>query len=265
MIRKFLYWLTSKLPARAINGDRGEPYLERYYLFSLFGVRAYIHRFIASDPDRGLHDHPWGWSVSWLLAGRYREIRAYRFDRRGRAHGGERQLGAGRINVIRGTDFHRLLVEPGKEVWTLFVHGPRVKGWGFIRDAGYIQFAKGADDYPSRQWWHTAPRGRALRLEGDLNEVARICGAWANATFAPDGGYRGQSIVAHLAKEVVELAENPRDMVEVADCMLLLMHLAHQNGGDLRSAMARKLEINRHRKWGKPDANGVVEHVRESQ
>ena len=95
-----------------------------------------------------------------------------------------------------------------------------------------------------------------------MNEIVRKAGTWADATFAPDGGYRGPGIVAHLKKEVVELAENPRDMEELADCMLLLFHLAHQNGGNLQSAIARKFAINQRRKWGKPDANGVVEHVR---
>lgn len=251
-MKRFLYWLTGKLPARAISGDRGEPYLERYFLFRLLGLQVYIHRFVASDPDRGLHDHPWGWSLSLLLVGEYREIR----------DGMVRRLMPGFFNLIRGKDFHRILLDDGKESWTLFIHGPRVKGWGFLRDGKYRPFAVHKDDYPSRSWWKTAPRGRELRLEGGLNEVARICGAWANATFAPDGGYRGQSIVAHLAKEVIELAENPHDMVELADCALLLFHLAHQNDGNLQAAIAQKLEINKRRKWDKPDANGVVEHVR---
>lgn len=253
MMKRFLYWLTSKLPARAISGDRGEPYLERYYLFGLFRVRAYIHRFVASDPDRGLHDHPWGWSVSLLLVGEYREIR----------HGMMRRLLPGFFNLIRGKDFHRILLDPDEEVWTLFIHGPRVKGWGFLRDGKYRPFAVHKDDYPSRSWWRTAPRGRELRLDLKLDEIVRTCGAWADATFAQDGGYRGPGIIAHLAKEVIELAENPRDMEELADCMLLLFHLAHQNGGDLQTAIARKFAINQRRKWGNPDSNGVVEHIRE--
>ena len=76
---KFLYWLTARLPCRIINGPNGEPYLERYFLFSLFslfGWTAYIHRFVDNDPNRGLHDHPWAWSCSLVLAGGYHELRA---------------------------------------------------------------------------------------------------------------------------------------------------------------------------------------------
>ncbi len=255
MIRRFLYWLTSKLRMRVINGDHGEPYLERYYLCGLFGVRAYIHRFVASDPDRGQHDHPWGWSMSLVLVGGYREVRS----------GAMRRLWPGEINFIRGKDFHRVLLDDGEEAWTLFIHGPRVKGWGFLRDGVYRPVTASKDDNPCQAWWKTAPRGRELRLDLALEDIVRTCGTWADATFAPDGGYRGQSIVAHLAKEVIELAENTRDMEELADCMILLFHLAHQNGGNLQAAIARKFAIIQRRKWGKPDADGVVEHVRESQ
>lgn len=252
MIRRFLYWLTSKLRVRVINGDHGEPYLERYYLFGLFGVNVYIHRFVASDPDRGLHDHPWSWSASLVLVGGYREIRQQ----------GDRYLRPGRINVIRGTDFHRVILKSGREAWTLFVHGRRTKGWGFLREGEYWPFSVNERDNRFAKWWKTAPRGRELRLDLALDEIVRTCGTWADATFAPDGGYRGQSIVAHLAKEVIELAENTRDMEELADCMILLFHLAHQNGGNLQAAIARKFAIIQRRKWGKPDAAGVIEHVR---
>lgn len=158
MIRSFLYWLTGKLPARAIDGDDGEPYLERYYLFGLFGARAYIHRFVASDPDRGLHDHPWGRSLSLVLAGGYREVR-----RRGKKAARCRQLNPWRLNFIRGTDFHRIVLDPGQETWTLFIHGKRTKGWGFLRNGIYMPHAQGKEDYPQAGWWATAPSGRALR------------------------------------------------------------------------------------------------------
>jgi hypothetical protein len=158
MMTRFLFWLTSKLPARAINGDDGEPYLERYFLCSFLGATAYIHRFVASDPDRGLHDHPWGRSLSLVLAGGYREVR-----RCGTKAARCRSLKPWRLNYIRGGDFHRIVLDPGKEAWTLFLHGSRKKGWGFLRNGKYTPHAQGKDDYPLRQWWATAPSGRELR------------------------------------------------------------------------------------------------------
>jgi hypothetical protein len=153
-MRRLMFWLTNRLPAREIRGEHGEPYLERYSLFGLCGWRAYIHRFRASDPDRGLHDHPWDWSISLILSGSYREVR---FGEEARA------LRPGCINRILGHDFHRILLDHGQEAWTLFVHGPRVKGWGFWRNGIYTLFAQKKDDYPSHNWWKTAPLGRTLR------------------------------------------------------------------------------------------------------
>lgn len=257
MIRSFLFWLTSKLPARSIEGPRGEPYLERYFLFELFGLGAYIHRFVASDPDRGLHDHPWGRSLSWILVGSYLEIRPE----------GSYMRKRWRFNLIRGTDFHRVILRPPHEdVWTLFLHGRRTKGWGFLREGRFIPAAD-AGEYPNKEWWRAANSGaevRAARLSDRLNAIVRECGIWADTTFAPEGDYRGSSIVAHLKKEVDELAADPGDMEEIADCFLLLCHLAHQNRGNLQIAVARKFAINKRRTWGKPDKDGVVEHVRES-
>lgn len=158
MIRRFLFWLTGRLPARAIDGDDGEPYLERYFLFDFLGVKAYIHRFVASDPDRGLHDHPWGRSLSLVLVGGYREVR-----RRGTQAARCRSLEPWRLNYIRGSDFHRIVLDPGEEAWTLFLHGARTKGWGFLINGAYRPHACDKDDYPQRAWWTTAPSGRELR------------------------------------------------------------------------------------------------------
>lgn len=256
MIARLLHWITNYLPVREIKGAAGEPYSERYYVGTLAGVCFYLHRFVASDPDRGLHDHPWRLSVSLILSGSYREVR------RGV---GVRHRKPGRLNIIRGHDFHRVLLAPGAEAWTLFAHGKRVKQWGFLQGGKYIPFTADGDDNPYRDWWLHAPRGRELRaarLPTDLNAAVRRCGEWADATFAPEGDYRGGSIVAHLAREVIELAEDPRDMEEIADCILLLWHLAHQNNGDLHAAVAHKFAINQERTWGTPDAAGVVEHIR---
>ena len=71
-MRKLLFWLTSHLPCRII-AEEGSVYLERYYLFTLLGWRFYLHRFVGSDPDRGLHDHPWSRAFSIILAGWYWE------------------------------------------------------------------------------------------------------------------------------------------------------------------------------------------------
>ncbi len=87
---------------------------------------------------------------------------------------------------------------------------------------------------------------------------------WADSVFGelrrPDGA------VAHLRKEVEELAERPYDDMEYADCLLLLLDGASNAGiaaDDLLNTCWEKLAINRARSWGEPDENGVVEHDRD--
>lgn len=83
--------------------------------------------------------------------------------------------------------------------------------------------------------------------------------AWQRETF-PHG--TAESVVAHLIKEVVELAKAPRDPSEIADCYFLVVGAADRAGVNLVDAVADKLAVNRSRVWGKPDAQGVVEHIR---
>lgn len=181
MNEKLLFWITSFLPLREIN-DGGVPYLERYYLFTILGWRFYIHRFVGSDPDRGLHDHPWARAYSFILNGWYWEqtrsgIRPVRW-----------------FNTLVGDNFHRVVLPQRKTpyyeyiqgrktivgyldtlqyqpCWTLFIHKVGdVKPWGFLRPE---TFKNGIPCRTCRQifepyeytregsqknWWLTAPR-----------------------------------------------------------------------------------------------------------
>jgi hypothetical protein len=70
---KLLFFISGFLKGKAISGPNGEPYLERYML-ARFGKHAvFLHRFLASDPDHGLHDHPWDGSKSLIVCGGYHE------------------------------------------------------------------------------------------------------------------------------------------------------------------------------------------------
>ena len=94
----------------------------------------------------------------------------------------------------------------------------------------------------------------------ELSAFQQEVGAWGDETFNPKRGNNSKAIVHHLIKEVDELLEsNAPD--EAADCFILLLHHAHTLGYDLFTEAQKKMEINRKRKWGEPDKNGVVEHV----
>lgn len=164
---RFLFLFSGFLRCRIINGNHGEPYLERYHLFRLpGGASVYLHRFLASDPDRGLHDHPWQKATGFILSGSYQELRLIEKDQQ--ASVAKRQFTPGKINHIRGDDFHRIVLNRQKQVWTLFSHGKKCKDWGFltIDDAGksaYRAHDNVTNEQSHEQWWSQAPRGRNLQ------------------------------------------------------------------------------------------------------
>lgn len=119
MMVRFLMWLTARLPIRIIEHE-GRPFLERYTLGRLPGLQLYIHRFIGDDPD-GLHDHPWRFGLSVILAGWDVEETRYGYSK------------VRWLNFVCGTKFHRVYVPRGKQCWSLFIHTARVKDWGFLR------------------------------------------------------------------------------------------------------------------------------------
>jgi len=141
----------------------GRPYLERYYLGRLGPVTLYLHRFLGRDGERQVHDHPWTWSVGIPLVGGYTEERLLWLC----PHEGWRSV-MRRVrwfapNVITARTFHRVArVEPG--TWTLFVHGRRVKGWGFLeREHAGVRYHQPYDVWASAEWTRNAPTGREMR------------------------------------------------------------------------------------------------------
>ncbi len=172
-MNRLLYALAGRLPCRIIS-DNGTPYLERYYLCTVLGVRFYLHRFVGSDPDRGLHDHPWPWAGSVVLHGFYFE---------------ETRKGMRKVrwlNWLTGDSFHRVILpctlgdHPADSVmctniplqsptcWTLFFHrAAYTKPWGFLRPLEGEKvlmwwphnFPKDGAGTPG-DWWNQVPQGR---------------------------------------------------------------------------------------------------------
>lgn len=95
---------------------------------------------------------------------------------------------------------------------------------------------------------------RWQKLQEDIAE-------FTDRTFG-DSNPRAKAL--HLMREAQEAADDPSDIVEWADCMILLLDGACKAGfdtSDLYDAVLRKMEINKTRKWGKPDADGVTRHI----
>ncbi|MBU8834420.1 hypothetical protein [Mycolicibacterium goodii] len=137
--------LMSGRPHQVIGGS-DDPYLLRWYVIPRNPVlNVYVHKFLRSDDDRALHDHPW-WFVSLILKGGYTEVTAAGRTPRSGLVGG-RYRGWDRTLAFRPATFrHRVelwpVVEHGKPFlgrrdrrelpcWTLIVTGRRTRTWGF--------------------------------------------------------------------------------------------------------------------------------------
>lgn len=92
--------------------------------------------------------------------------------------------------------------------------------------------------------------------------------AWQKETF---GQATAMSKLFHLKEEMEELAvsitiDAVDKHLEFADCFFLLFGAAAADGmsyEDICKAIDEKFEINKARRWGKPDQNGVVNHIKD--
>jgi hypothetical protein len=114
-----------------IIGKPGDDYMRRWFVIPrnrFFNV--YLHRFIRSDDDRALHDHPW-MNCSLLLQGEYTEHTIPQ----GGIHQRKRYV-AGDLKFRGPRSAHRVELTAGPSL-SLFITGPRVRDWGFHCPAGW--------------------------------------------------------------------------------------------------------------------------------
>lgn len=83
-------------------------------------------------------------------------------------------------------------------------------------------------------------------------------GMWAEQQFRQS---TPRSIINHLKEEFEELSDDPSDVEEMADMVMLIYHLAYKQGLDLVTAIEKKFRINQERKWGPVDERGVSNHI----
>lgn len=101
------------------------------------------------------------------------------------------------------------------------------------------------------------------------HQFLSIC-TWQRNTF---GQATAMSKLHHLAEEFIELTMDLKDDAdeedvkkEFADCFILLFGAADSYGmsyEDICQAIDDKMNINYKRNWGKPDKNGVVNHIKD--
>lgn len=123
-------WLASKFPYE-VKGRLFAPLFVRYYIKRqppgdgpTHTIGIYLHNFLRSDPDVP-HSHPWKWAVVFVVKGGYVEERVSAFD--GTIQ--RRRVRPGSIVLLTAKTRHRVVLEPGKQSWSLAIVGPRVTGW----------------------------------------------------------------------------------------------------------------------------------------
>lgn len=103
-------------------------------------------------------------------------------------------------------------------------------------------------------------------MKDNFTLLFKDLGVWADAQFGTPDKRTPIPVLKHLKKEVEELLLSPNDPEEYADALLLIFDAYRRSGGTILSLLQearKKLEICKKRQWGKPDKDGVVEHVRE--
>jgi hypothetical protein len=128
---------TQRVPD-VIIGGADDPYLYRWFVIPrnpIFNI--YLHKFLRSDDDRALHDHPWV-NCSVLLDGQYTE---HTIGAGGIHHLALRQAGEIKMRWT-GRFAHRIELTHGS-CWTLFITGPRYRQWGFhCEKSGWVHWEK---------------------------------------------------------------------------------------------------------------------------
>lgn len=117
-------------------------YLIRYTILPLtnkwFSFK--VHHILLSDDDC-LHDHPWAF-ISILLWGSYTEA-AFDYDGKDKAdENGNyfklRKYSVGNILYRKALWAHKLILKPGKTVWSLVITFKKCREWGFFTPKGWI-------------------------------------------------------------------------------------------------------------------------------
>jgi len=127
-------WLRTLLSGKPhfVIGSGENPYLLRWFLIPRnTKLNIYLHKFLQSDDDRALHDHPW-WFFSFIIRGGYHE----------ETPNGEELRMAPSVAFRPATHVHRVQlidVKGGGELptWTIIVTGPKIRHWGFWCTKGF--------------------------------------------------------------------------------------------------------------------------------
>lgn len=159
-----------KTPFNHLPSNDDPSYMARYWLFNAYPESSQdrkrwsfpwsirLHHIKRPDAERDLHDHPWN-ARTIILRGGYIEQRLLKQDDPTRAEA-LRRAGLptdtkaelteyfsrfrGQTATIRHNEYHAItsLLDDRLGVWTMFISGPWLGDWGFLRNG-------------TKVWWRT--------------------------------------------------------------------------------------------------------------
>lgn len=141
-IKFFFNYLEKNNRCLILRDPEGQVYLKRYYI--LFKEKTdqfeeekrklpfniFIHKIMKSDTD-DLHDHPW-WYFTFILKNFYVEEFIDSVKTRSRWS----------FRISNPRKLHRIVVDESRPPVTLFIRGPKIRDWGFVKDGKWIFFKK---------------------------------------------------------------------------------------------------------------------------
>lgn len=104
-----------------------------------------------------------------------------------------------------------------------------------------------------------------IELGSLVEKIAEEQSTWSQAAFGADSERGPLGALRHLELEAAECIQSPTDIMEYADCFLLILDASRRAGfhyTDLLRAAEQKLEICKSRAWPRPNGDFPVEHVR---
>ena len=126
----------TKMFEKVVIGVGEQPLMIRWILvrFPAFGI--YLHKFLRSDYDRALHDHPWPF-IAIILAGGYTEVHDQTTD------GKHISIFHKPWSVLlRPAEWRQRVVIGDKPSWSLVIVGRRQRSWGFFLPDGWCWWRK---------------------------------------------------------------------------------------------------------------------------
>lgn len=139
LLQQTLKQITETIPPDFIVGREDNPYLLRWFLFKneqSGQPRIYLHKFIKSDWDQALHDHP-AKSVSFLFDGEYLE----------HTNNGVKHWKAPDVIFRDAVSPHRIELIDNKPAYTLFFFNENERDWGFWCPKGWVFWKDFVDEH----------------------------------------------------------------------------------------------------------------------